>query len=348
VNKGITIGMDMGDKRNVICVLDRDGNVMARCNIANTAVAMRKHFKEYQGATVAIEAGTHSGWTSRLLEELGCEVLIGNPRKVRAIYRNDGKSDEQDAEILARMARFDRSLLHPIHHRGERAQMDLEVIKARDILVQSRTKLVNHVRGAVKAVGGRIGACSAESFSFRAEGELPAGLVPALLSVLEMIQALTDKIRIYDKMVREMSKSHYPEAERISQISGVGPLTSVAYVLTLEEPGRFAKSRQVGPYLGLTPRRDQSGDTDKQLRITKAGNDYLRRLLVGCAHYIMGPFGPDSDLRRYGERIAKRGGKNAKRRAIVAVARKLAVLMHSLWKSGQEYEPLRKRCAKAA
>lgn len=348
MKKGTTVGMDMGDKKNVVCVLNGDGKVVEKETITNTAESLRKYFKVYKGATVAIEAGTHSGWASRVLEELGCEVLIGNPRKVRAIYRSDAKSDDRDAEILARMARFDRSLLHPIHHRGEAAQMDLELIKARDMLVQIRSKLINHVRGAVKAVGGRIGSCSAECFPARAEGELPAGLVPALLGMLEIIQALTGKIRIHDKMIREMSSSRYPEAERLSQICGVGPVTSVAYVLTLEEHGRFAKSRQVGPYLGLTPKRDQSGETDKQLRITKAGNDYLRRLLVGCSHYIMGPFGPDSDLRRYGERIARRGGKNAKRRAIVAVARKLAVLMHSLWKSGQEYVPLHKEHAQAA
>lgn len=348
MKKGTTVGMDMGDKRSLICVLDSEGNIVERCAIATTAGAIKKYFKEYGGATVAIEAGTHSGWTSRALEELGCEVLIGNPRKVRAIYRNDKKSDDQDAEILARMARFDRSLLYPIHHRGERAQKDLEILKARDMLVQTRSKLVNHVRGAVKAMGERIVSCSPECFPTRAKDSLPEGMAPALLGILEIIEELTDKVRIYDAMIKEMSDTRYPEAERFRQICGVGPVTSVAFLLTLEEHSRFSKSRQVGAYLGLTPKRDQSGETDKQLRITKAGNDYLRRLLVGCAHYILGPFGPDSDLRRYGERIAKRGGKNAKRRAIVAVARKLAVLMHSLWKSGQDYEPLRKTCAKVA
>ena len=348
MKKGITVGMDMGDRFSVICELDLEGNVVSRCKVANTAEAIRAHFTGYEGATVVIEAGTHSGWASRVLETLGCEVLIGNPRKMRAIYRSENKSDERDAELLARMARFDRKLLHAIHHRGEHAQMDLEVIKARDMLVRARSQLINHVRGAVKAVGGRIGACSAEKFGYYAEGFLPVGMAPAVLSVLEIIRELTAKIRIYDQMIKDMLTNGYPECERLSQVCGVGPVTSLAYVLTLEEPGRFGKSRQVGPYLGMTPRRDQSGEIDKQLRITRAGNDYLRRLLVGCAHYILGPFGPDSDLRRYGERIAKRGGKNAKRRAIVAVARKLAVLLHRLWTSGEAYEPLRKAAAKAA
>ena len=118
-------------------------------------------------------------------------------------------------------------------------------------------------------------------------------------------------------------------------------MTALAYLLTLEEPGRFEQSRSVGAYVGLTPRRDQSGQTDKQLRITQCGDGYLRQLLVTSSHYILGPFGPDSDLRRYGLRIAERGGKNAKKRAVVAVARKLAVLLHHLWKTGVDYEPLR-------
>ena len=144
-----------------------------------------------------------------------------------------------------------------------------------------------------------------------------------------------------DRQIREAC-GRYPETQWLLQVQGVGPVTALAYVLTLEEPTRFEKSRTVGAFLGLTPRRDQSGQSDKQLPITKAGNTYLRQLLVNCAHYIMGPFAQDSDLRRYGERIASRGGKNAKKRAVVAVARKLAVLLHRLWQDQSTYQPLYK------
>ena len=144
------------------------------------------------------------------------------------------------------------------------------------------------------------------------------------------------------------ARKAYPETLTLREITGVGPVTALAYVLTLEDPTRFNKSRDVGPYLGLTPKRDQSGKTDKALSISKAGNTYLRRLLVGSAHYILGPFGPDCDLRRYGTRIASRGGKAAKRKAVVAVARKLAVLMHQLWKNKATYDPFYKNCLKAA
>jgi transposase len=126
----------------------------------------------------------------------------------------------------------------------------------------------------------------------------------------------------------------------LRQVEGVGPLTALTFVLTLEDPYRFEKSRSVGAYLGLVPASDKSGDRDPQRRISKEGDEMLRKLLVGSAHYILGPFGGDSDLRRHGEKIASRGAKNAKKRAAVAVARKLAVLLHRLWVTGEVYDPL--------
>jgi len=337
----VTIGMDLGDKKIQICVLDARGRKVREGSVANTAATLRKYFQRYAGAVVAMETGTHSPWISRLLASLGCQVLIGNSRKLRMIWSNPRKSDLRDAEMLARIARFDPELLCPVQHRSEQAHADLELVKARDVLVRNRRTLINHVRGAVKAFGVRVPRCSAESLPLRALPCLPEIVRPALLPVLETIQRLTDQIRDYDRRVARVSREQYPETQGLQQITGVGPLTSLAFVLTLEEPQRFEKSRSVGAYLGLTPKRDQSGETDKQLRITKAGNKYLRQLLVTCGHYILGPFGPDCDLRRYGLRIAARGGKNAKKRAVVAVARKLSVLLHRLWKTGAVYEPLR-------
>jgi transposase len=139
--------------------------------------------------------------------------------------------------------------------------------------------------------------------------------------------------------IEQLCQEHYPETHHLRQVSGVGPITALAYVLTLDDPDRFRKSREVAPALGLVPKRDQSGDRDPQLRITKTGDSYLRRLLVGSAQYILGPFGPDCDLRRWGLKLAQRGGKNAKKRAVVAVARKLAVLLHHLWVTGEVYDP---------
>jgi transposase len=340
--------MDMGDKSNRVCVLNESGEVKLEREVQNTRAALRVFYKKYTGATVAIETGTHSGWVSRQLEGMGLKVLVGNARKLRVIWDSDEKSDEHDAEMLARIARFDPQLLRPIHHRGEEAERDLVQIKARDKLVQTRTKLLVHVRCMVKGTGERLPTCSAESFHKMAREHLPEGVRDALLPVVDMIEKLTEQVKVYDKRLRWLSENKYPETKHLTQVKGVGPVTALGYVLMIEEHERFKKSRSVGAYFGLRPRLDQSGELDKQLRITKAGNVYMRQLLIGCAHYIMGPFGEDSDLKRYGERIAARGGKNAKKRAVVAVARKLAVMLHSLWRNESEYIPLYKGSAKRA
>jgi transposase len=340
MDKRITVGMDMGDKNHSVCVLDAEGEVQTRTSVTNTVKAIEKYFGKLAPCRIALEAGTHSGWISRILEGMGHEVLVGNPRKLRVIWDSDEKDDERDAEMLARIARFDPHLLYPIRHRSQAAHADLAVIKARDMLVKTRSMLVAHARGAVKSIGQRISSCSTEVFHVRLLEDLPAELRPALEPLGKSIEELTIRIRHYDRLVERLGREKYPQTERVRAISGVGPVTALAFVLTLEESSRFAKSREVGPYLGLVPKRDQSGQTDKQLRITKAGDAYLRRLLVGSAQYILGPFGPDCDLKRFGLKLAARGGKNAKRRAVVAVARKLAVLMHRLWTSGQTYDPL--------
>ena len=339
MKKGITIGMDLGDKKHQVCILDKSGKIIAEEKVTGTRAAVTKFFKQYRGAVVAMETGTHSRWVSQVAEAEGLNVLVGNARKLRMIWQSRQKSDARDAVMLARIARMDPALLCPIHHRGEQVQMDLEIIRARDVLVRERTRMVSHVRSVVKNMGERLAPSSAASFGHKAK--IPEALKEALKPMLEMIRELTKKIHAYDLMVKEAAASKYPETERLRQVVGVGPLTALAYVLTLEEPGRFAKSRMAGAYLGLVPRLDQSGQIDKQLRITKHGDGYLRRLLIGSAHYILGPFGPDCDLRTFGLKLMQRGGKNAKKRAVVAVARKLAVLLHALWRSGQQYEPKR-------
>jgi transposase len=289
---------------------------------------------------IAIEAGTHSPWVSRVLEECGHEVLVANARKLRLIYANKRKTDEVDAENLARLARLDPKLLHPLKHRGEESQAHMAIIRSRQALVGSRTQLANHVRGAVKSFGARLPKCPARSFHKRASEHIPDALRPALEPVLEQIGSLTERIRDYENQLETISKERYPETELLRQVEGIGPLTALTFVLTLEDPYRFEKSRSVGAYLGLVPANDQSRDRNPQRRISKEGDEMLRRLLVGSAHYILGPFGSDSDLRRHGEKIASRGGKNAKKRAVVAVVRKLSVLLHRLWVTAEVYDPL--------
>ncbi len=342
--KDIVIGIDLGDKKNSVCVLDKDGNIVETVEVTNTRQAITKYFNKYKNEKVlaVIEAGMHSAWVSLLIEEMGHRVLVGNPRKLRAIWAGENKTDTRDAEMLARIGRFDTKLLYPIKHRSRDAQADFAMIKARDAIVRVRANLVNYVRSAVKGMGLRIKSSSTESFHKRAMEEIPDELKPALEPLIRTIREQTDEIKGYDREIDLLCKNKYDETLLLRRISGIGPLTALAYVLTIEDPTRFKKSRMVGAFIGLTPKRDQSGETDKQLRITKAGNDYLRRLLVGSSQYIMGPFAKDCALRRFGMQIAARGGKNAKRRAVIAVARKLACLMHRLWTTGEIYDPFYK------
>jgi transposase len=236
---------------------------------------------------------------------------------------------------------MDPKLLSPVRHRGSQAQADLAVVKARDGAVRARTLLINQVRGLVKAFGARLPKCSAESFSRKVTGSIPDELGPAVSPMLAAIGTLTREIGAYDRQVERIAMERYPQTKLLQQVAGVGPLTALAYVLTIEDPSRFRKSREVGPYLGLVPRRDASGDRDPKLGITKAGDPALRRLLVQAAHYILGPFGPDTDLRRKGIALAASSGSSGKKLAIVSVARKLAILLHRLWVTGEVYEPLR-------
>jgi transposase len=337
-----TAGLDLGDKYSYLCIIDQhSGEVIEEGRLRTTPEALKRRFASERPMRIAIEAGTHSPWVSRLLEECGHEALVANARKLRLIYSNKRKTDEVDAENLARLARVDPKLLYPLKHRGEDSQAHVAIVRSREALVSARTQLVNHVRGAVKSFGARLPKCPAVSFHNKAPEHIPEALLPALGPLLETIGSLTRRIRQYDRRLEAIAKEHYPETELLRQVEGVGPLTALTFVLTVEDPYRFEKSRSVGAYLGLVPARDQSGDRDPQRRISKEGDEMLRKLLVSGAHYVLGPFGSDSDLRRHGEKIAAQGGKNAKKRAVVAVARKLSVLLHSLWISGEVYEPLR-------
>jgi transposase len=334
----VFIGLDLGDRHSHVAILAQEGELMEEARLPTSQVAFRRKFASLPACRIALEVGSHSRWVSQILSELGHEVVVANARKLRAIYHNPRKGDRVDAQTLARLARLDPALLSPIHHRSAQTQADLAILRSRDALVRSRTLLINHVRGTAKAAGVRLRSCSAHVFPSKVASSIPHTLAGALQPLLDSIAALTEQIRSFDQQVESLTQARYPETLGLQRVAGVGPLTALAFVLTLEHPSRFGKSRDVGPALGLVPRRDQSGDRDPQLPITKTGNSYLRRLLVSCAQYILGPFGPDCDLRRWGLRLAERGGKSAKKRAVVAVARKLAILLHRLWLTGEVYQ----------
>ncbi len=336
-----TIGMDLGDRSSRYCVLDEQGEVVQEGSVATTKKGLAQVFGALPHCRVALEVGTHSPWVSRRLAELGHEVIVANARRVRLITQSSRKDDRLDARTLARLVRIDPELLAPIHHRSAQAQADLMRVRARAALVEARTALVNSARGLVKSYGERLPQCGTERVSEALGAELSEPLRVALGPLLAEVETLNERIKEYDRQIEAVARERYPEVERLKQVSGVGTLIALAYVLTLEDPLRFRRSRDAGCYVGLRPKRRDSGDSSPQLRITKEGDRYLRKLLVQGAHYVLGPFGPDCDLRRWGLKLAARGGKNAKKRARVAVARKLAVLLHKLWVSGAVYEPLR-------
>lgn len=336
----ITLGLDLGDRTSSYCQLDAGGAVTTRGKVATTPAALQPFLAALPPVRLILEVGTHSPWVSRLAAAAGHEVIVANPRRVRLISAAVRKSDTLDAEALARLGRLDPQLLAPIRHRGEVAQADLALLRSRDALVRTRTLLINHVQGAVKSVGARVPATTARAFARKVRSTLPAALAPALTPALETLETLNAQITTADRTIAEVAAARYPETRLLRQVPGVGPITALCFVLTVEDPHRFPQSRGVGAYLGLCPREHQSGERTPQLRISKAGDSMLRRLLVTAAHYILGPFGPDTTLRRWGLRLAERGGANAKKRAVIAVARKLATILHHLWITGEIYQPL--------
>jgi len=339
------VGLDVGDRFSQLCVLDAAGDVSEESRMMTTHAALEKRFAGGPRRRIVLESGTHSPWISQALAGWGHEVIVANSRRVQLIAKGNTKCDRVDAELLARLGRADPRLLAPIQHRGPQAQADLAFLRSRDALVRARTLLINHARGSVKAQGARLPACSAESFAGQATAALAGELAARLKRLLTIITDLTRQIKQYDHDFTRLATKRYPETKALTQIAGVGPLTALCFVLTLEEPARFPRSRAVGSYLGLRPRKHATSTSDPECHITKAGDPMLRKLLVGSAQYILGPFGPDTDLRRWGLALAGRGKKAAKKRAVVAVARKLAVLLHHLWLTQEDYVPLRPRSA---
>lgn len=345
----VTIGLDLGDKITSLCALDTlTGEVLEQTRIPTTTTALHKRFADMPQASVALETGTHSPWVSRLLKTLNHDVLVANARAVRLIYANTRKNDQLDAHSLARLARLDPNLLASVQHRSEDTQADLALLRARAALIRSRTQLVNHARGSLKSFGVRVPKHSPAAFVRKVALLVPNALKPALEPILAGITGLNSQVKALETKLEDLALTKYPVTRALRQVRGVGLIVALAFVLTIENPQRFEHSRSLGAYLGLVPARDQSGEFDAHKRISKAGDTGLRTLLVQSASFILGPFGGDGDLRRHGEGIAARGGAPARRRALVAVARKLAVLLHRLWVRGEVYEPLRNTKARAS
>ena len=344
----LTAGIDLGDKQSTICVLDAGGKTVLEDVVKTSRRGFERFFAKRERMRVAIETGTHTPWIHDLLVHKGHEVIVANARQLQLISKSDRKNDRNDARLLAKLARLDPELLCPVQVRDPKIREDLAQVRARDGLVRARANLINTVRGLVKSAGGRIPSGSAERFHLVAPEHVPDGLGPSVDQILTLIESMTTSVAVFDEQLARLARTRYPVTTHLSEVYGVGTLTALAFVLTVADPNRFKKSRSVGAYFGLVPRQQASSSLDPELRITKAGDALVRRLLVQSAQCNLRKRAADSDLRRHGLAIAARGGKKAKKRAVVAVARKIAVLLHRLWVTGEVYEPLRNGAVKDA
>jgi transposase len=352
----MTVGLDLGDRTSRYCILDEAGEKASEDKLPTTKAGLDLVFGKMPPCRIALEVGTHSPWVSRHLAAMGHEVIVANAHKVKLITQSVKKNDRMDAEQLARLARVDPKLLSPIQHRGPEAQGDLAVIRARAALVDARTELINSARGLAKPMGERLKKCDADMVKESLADGMGEAVQAVIGPMLKSVEAISKEIGEYDQKIEGIAK-RYPEMKVLTQVHGVGTLIALTYILTIEDAQRFEHSRDVGPYLGLTRKQRDSGGSEPELGITKAGDQLLRRLLVQGAHCILRQGAPDSDLKAWGMARLQNGGKNgknqkgsknAKKKTIVAIARKLAVLLHRLWVTGEVYDPLYNRKAAEA
>lgn len=336
-----TIGIDLSDKASSYCVLDGDGKVCQEGKFESSPESLRATFADFPRSRFVLEVCSHVHWVAWELLDFGHEVIPANPRRVELISKSTRKTDRNDAHTLARLGRIDPDLLGPVQLRDKGCLSARTLLGARSQLVQTRTRLVNMVRTECKVHGVQLPTCAIQSFPKIARAQMPEILHRALMPILETLDGLMATVRHYDKEIEGLCKESYPQTEVLRQVRGVGPQVALAFVTTIGDPERFKDSRDVGAYVGLVPRSYQSGASDPNLRITKQGDRTLRALLVTAATHIMRRSSPDSSLKRFGCRIASRGNPRDRARARIAVARKLAVLLHRLLVTGEVYDPLR-------
>lgn len=333
-----TIGLDLGDKLSEVCVLDPERRIVQQGPLPTNPESFEAFFHGFPGATLVFEVGSQSRWVQPLARKSGIGTAIAaDPRQLKLISESRKKTDQRDAYILARTGQGMPELLCPVEHRSEAVQADLSVMRSRELLVGQRTRMVTRIRGIVKATGHRLPTCSATYFFRQAREHIPAHLELACAPLLAVLEVIHEQLLEITRQTKKMVKERYPVVEVLMTAPSVGLTTAMTFALTIEKPGRIRGTRNIGAYLGMTPRKKESGDSSPQLGITKAGDTHLRRLLVLCAHHLVSR-GKDCQLKRWGLALCERGGRNAKKRAVVAVARKLSVHLLAIWKSGEPYD----------
>ena len=349
-----TIGMDVSDRKTQVCVMARDGKsprIVMETAIPTTREGLAKFLSTQDRSTpVAFETGTHCRWMDEVAGGLGFKVYVANPCRLRMITESRTKNDRNDARMLARLALSDPGLLHPVRLRGAEHQKMINLHEMRNLLVKQRTGIVVQLRAIAKSMGFRIARRQAAGFHNLDGKAWPEGFRDIAWPMLKNLGQLAVTIKTYEKKIRELAgtPAFKAQVDRLMEIRYVGLFVATGFVaVTGGDMDRFGKPRDVGPWLGITPKQDQSGDVDRQCRITKAGSPFMRRLLVESAQMILRDCSVDTDLKAKGLRICARGAKIAKRKAVTAVARSLAVLMVAMLKKPDApYVPLSGRCEK--
>ena len=336
------IGLDLGDKSMCFRVVDGEGRVLEEGASTTSSTEIAVFAKRHPGAEVLMEAGGNSPWVQREFCKQGLKAVVTKADILCGRRRR--KNDPTDAAELAELMRMNSNRIVEVEHKPEDVAVDFVLLKARDTLVKSRTAAINFVRGELKTFGVRIQPMDADCFGRRAAPHVPAELRRALKPMIDEIVGLTARIKSYEKNIKKAVATTYPQAKRfVDEVYGVSDVVALAFVLTIFNPERFRRARDVGPYLGLEPKERSSGTIKPQLGVSKAGNPFMRKLLVQSAHFLLGGFAVNEersgDLREWGMSLKRRGGKAAKKRAAVAVARKLAVAMLASWKSETPWDP---------
>jgi transposase len=330
------VGLDVSQKFTQACVIDSKGSLVWQGQCASTPQAIAETIKARapEVARIGLESGALSTWHWHGLNGLGLPVVCLDARHAQAILSLQvNKTDKNDAQGLAQIVRM--GWYREVRVKSIESHRVRALIGVRAQLVGMRTRLVNQIRGTLKTFGIVLGKAGGRAFEQRVE-ELSreAGILgESLRALLAVLRNLSQQVVRLDQCARKFGKEN-AACQHLMTVPGVGPITAMAFVTAVDNPARFTKSRSVGAYLGLTPRRYQSGDMDITGRISRCGDRLVRSYLYEAANALLLRVKRWSSLKAWGVRLAKRVGMN---KAKVAVARKLAVLMHRMWMSGEEF-----------
>lgn len=326
------VAMDVHDEYSQVCVMNQAREILMEAKIPTTRQALNDFFRQREKSMVIYEAGPHALWISELLGSLGHETIACHARRVRLIAESRNKNDRVDAEVLARLSLSDLELIKPIQQRSRQTLDQRSIVHARAALVETQKRLRTMLRGMVKPFGVRLATGKKRALAELATAKLPEHAAQSIDAILKTLSVLAEQIQKLTERVEQLADSH-PAAARLQTIPGVGPLVSLSYIHAIEDPARFSRT-DIGPYLGLTPsNRSSAGKKLAPKEKGRPGDPYVRSLLVQSAWTLMNSRS-QSDLARWGRRLSERiGGK----KAAIALARKIATLMHHLWFYDQDF-----------